>query len=424
MYFTYIVYALFIMLFIWGGKFAGIYRTQFNEDSSSLEVTKSLRGIAALGVILHHVSQETAFQKIGAVHGFVNIGYLFVAVFFFWSGFGLVKSLESKSDYLNGFMKRRVVKVLVIPFYVNVLIFALFHLVLGTQMPLAQWITNFLGITLMNDYAWYPIVAGILYTAFYLLFKNLNNRRGCFGICVAVIGLFILLQGLFFCISGHFAWWAGEKNWWLSGSGWAKAKWWMGFKVFWFSGEWWVNSSPAFVVGLLFAHFESQIRAWFKSFYWLKVLLIFVLTVALTVLSMFAQEHFGYWTEFNGKGPGIINKLFTYIMQVPQSLILVVLLFAVMLKYYASNPVTSFLGKISLETYMMNLMAVTCFRFLLYDRTSDGQMNPFYKAGNYNLALYLIAVIASSIVLALIYRRLNIFVQKLVFEHKDSIKRI
>ena len=63
MYITYTVYLLFIALCAWGGKFAGFGKSQFHEDSSSLTVTKSLRGLAAIGVILHHVSQEMIFQQ-------------------------------------------------------------------------------------------------------------------------------------------------------------------------------------------------------------------------------------------------------------------------------------------------------------------------------------------------------------------------
>ena len=87
MYLTYAVYILCIIFLIWGGKFAGFKNTQFHENSSSLEVMKSLRGFAAIGVILHHISQEDAFQyanffkgmqKPGELSIFVNAGYLFV----------------------------------------------------------------------------------------------------------------------------------------------------------------------------------------------------------------------------------------------------------------------------------------------------------------------------------------------------------
>ena len=170
MYLTYTVYVLLLALFIWGGKFAGFKKEHFHEDSSSLD---------SIGVILHHISQEQAFQwanrygaKPGELSIFVNAGYLFVAIFFFCSGYGLIKSLETKPDYLKGFMKKRVLKTLIVPYYVSILIYGLARFASGERLPAAQWITNILGFTMMNEYAWYPIIAGILYTAFYLIFKN------------------------------------------------------------------------------------------------------------------------------------------------------------------------------------------------------------------------------------------------------------
>ena len=63
---------------------------------------------------------------------------------------------------------------------------------------------------------------------------------------------------------------------------------------------------------------------------------------------------------------------------------------------------------------MMNLLAITALRFLLYKPDFRGRYMPFYKAGNYNLAIYLAAVFALTILLALLYKLLNSLVQKLI----------
>ena len=419
-YLTYVVYALCLFLLIWGGKFAGFKNSQFHENSSSLEVMKSLRGFAAIGVILHHISQQGAFQRAnmngkawvpGELSIFVNAGFLFVAIFFFASGYGLIKSFDSKPDYLKDFLKKRVLKALVIPFYVNVLFYALYHLIRGYHMPLAHWITNFLGLTLMNEYAWYPVVAVLLYLAFYLFFKNIKNQKLCF----TLMALVILLMGIFFCVSGHFAWWAGPKNWWLNGM--EHAAWWKQQRIIWFFGEWWVNSAPALLAGMIFARKEEKIREWFKKLYWLKLIAAIILMMALTILSGYGQMKFGYWTEWSGNGPGILKKFITYCCQFPQAVMIAILFFIIMLKYYTVNPVSRFFGNISLETYMMNLIALEAFRFLLYGK--NGQ--PLSKPYHYNLAIYLICVFAGTILLALLYKLANKGVLKLF---KDKPKEL
>ena len=418
-YLTYVVYALILFLLIWGGKFAGFKNTQFHQDSSSLEVMKSLRGFSAIGVILHHISQEGAFQRAnmsgrtwvpGELNIFVNAGYLFVGIFFFCSGYGLIKSYDSKADYLDGFMKKRVVKTLVIPFYVNVLFYALYHLIKGSRMPLAHWITNFLGLTLMNEYAWYPIVAVLLYIAFYIFFKNIKNQKVCFSL----MALVIFLMGVFFCVTGHFAWWAGPKNWWLKGM--QNAAWWKQQGIIWFFGEWWVNSAPAMLAGMIFARKEEKIRQWFKNFYWLKLIAVIILVFASMSLSIFGQMKFGYWTEWSGNGPDILKKFITYLCQFPSAVMLAIFFFIIMLKYYVVNPVSRFFGNISLETYMMNLIAIESFRFLLYAKYGQ----PISKPWHYNLAIYFVSVFAATIVLALIYKLANKGVLKLFFKEKPK----
>ena len=415
MYLTYTVYVLILALFIWGGKFAGFKNTQFHEDSSSLESMKSLRGFAAIGVILHHISQENAFQWAGGGFGksgelsiFVNVGFLFVSIFFFCSGYGLIKSLETKPDYLNGFMKKRVLKTLVVPYYVSILIYGIARFASGEKLPLAQWITNLIGITMMNEYAWLPIIAAILYTAFYLIFKNIKNRKICYILMAAVI----ILLGMIFCVNGHFAWWAGPKNWWLNSASPLNQKWWTQQKVFWISGEWWINSCPALFVGMLFARYENNIRNWFKKFYWGKFLLVLIVTLATLVLSGLGQMKFGWWTEFSGHGPDIGKKIATYFFVIPYSMMFTVLLFTIMLKYKVSNPISRFFGKYSLETYMMNLIAITAFRFLIYRPDSQWGSMPVFKTGNYNLAIYFAAVFATTILLGMLYKFLCGIIQK------------
>ncbi len=409
MYISYVTYALIVLLLLWGGKFAR-GKGVFHEDSASLEVTKCLRGFAALGVILHHISQEQAFQMLGKSYGkgalgiFVNAGFFFVAIFFFCSGFGLIKSLETKENYLEGFLKKRVLKAILIPFYVNAILFGLFRFASGEKLPLPQWIAGLLGLTLLNYYAWYPVVLTLLYIAFYFIFKHIKNRKICFALMFTVI----FLQGVFFCFNGHFAWWAGEPNWWVVPGALQNAVWWKHPSVIWFFGEWWVNSSIAFFIGMIFAANEEKIRNWFKKLYWLKLLCSIALFVAFHMLSGFLQGKFGYWTEWAGNGPGILNKFICYLGQLPQVTMFVITLFAVMLVYHAENPVLRFFGGISYETYMMNLAAITVFRFLIYNGRS-----PLYKAGNYNIALYAVCVLVASIVLGLLFKLLNKLVYKL-----------
>lgn len=401
-----ITYSLFALLAIIGIKFAGL--SKFNDDFMSLNKTKALRGLAAVGVILHHISQQQVFQKTNTLTFFCEIGIYFVAIFFFCSGYGLIKSFMSKENYLNGFIKKRIVKTLVIPFYINtILYFLVLFFVLKFQYPTAQWISGVFGIFMLNDYAWFPIVLTLLYFAFYFTYKNINNRK----VCNLIMFLVIVFFCAWFCVGGHMAWWAGEKNWYLSASGWQKASWWMGIKILWFSGEWWVNVCIAFLMGILFGQNEEKVVIWFKKNYWIKLLIVAILFAASFFLSEFARGRIGYWTEWSGNGPGILNKTITLILQQPSIIFFIILLFALMMKVNSENPITRFFGNYSLETYLMNYMAVLLFWNMIYKR---GTQEPLFVEGNVNLIKFEVLVFASTIILGLIYSLICKGAKKLV----------
>lgn len=408
-----VVAYLFIVLLFWGGKNKFGKKDEFNDDFLSLEVMKSLRGFAALGVILHHISQEYFFQEEGVLSVFVNAGAFFVSIFFFCSGYGLLKSLDTKKDYLKGFIRKRIVKAIVVPFYVNVLIYGLFMFIVKMPLEKLQWITNLSGLTMMNRYAWFPIVLSLLYLVFFLCFRFIKNRYVCFGILFT----FIIGMGGLFSFVGHYAWWYGPENWWMDENYWETSfQWWQGEQIFWFSGEWWANSAPAFLTGIVFANFEKQIVAFFKKDYIVNFHVLLVITALFYALSEFGQSKFGYWTEWNGNGPEIDDKLITYFCQVPLFSVFALTVFIFMMKYHVSNPVSQFFGKYSLHTYLMNLAAITLLRFVEVP-------DVLVCVGDVknNLLIYALSVIILSVLLGVAEQKITDRVQNLLFVRKKPV---
>ncbi|MCR4768001.1 MAG: acyltransferase [Saccharofermentans sp.] len=403
-----IICYLFLILFIWGANIKFGKKDQFNDDHASLDAMKSLRGFAAIGVILHHISQEDIFQQKAVFSAFVNAGAYFVAIFFFCSGFGLIKSLNTKENYLKGFIKNRIVKAIVLPFYVNVIVYGILMAVTGYELPKERWIFNFLGLTMMNTYAWFPIVLALLYLVFFLCFRFIKKRPVCF----AVIFLFIIGLGGLFSWNGHFAPWHGPENWWLNPF-YNQREWWQYDMTLWFSGEWWVNSAPAFLAGLVFANYEKQITGFFKKAYVLKFHVLLIITMIFYKLSAFGQMKFGYWTEYNGNGAGMVEKFKTYLCQVPLFLILGFTIIIFMMKYHVSNPVSRFFGKYSLHTYLMNLACIQGCGFIQKIKFPA-------KAGNLNLLLYGAAVIALTVALGVGEYWLTEGIKKLLFRKKKA----
>lgn len=411
MYITWAVTLITIAILVVGSKFPGFGKDKFNDDFLSLDSTKSLRGLAAMGVILHHISQEQAFQKAGALTFFVNLGPQLVSIFFFCSGYGLLKSLEEKPDYLNTFMKKRVLLGIVIPYYVNIILLGAYYLIIGQKFEPRQWGTNILGITMMNPYAWFPVVLTLLYITFYIVFKNVGRKE---------IGIFIMLfavmaQGLLFCHIGHFAWWAGKEGWWFTGL--AFAPWWMQEKVTWFHGEWWVNSSIGLLVGMVYAYKEQKIVAFFKKNYAFKLLAALIFCEVFHLLSRTIQMGIGYYTEWQpGIGPGIADKIITYAATIPQIISFDVVVFLVMMKFLTRNKVTAFFGKYSLDTYLMNYIPINLFGFFLYGKVGKKIGTKF----DLNLLVYFVCVFTASIVLGLGEFYLTALIKKAFKEKKKE----
>ena len=410
-----IVCLIFVAVLILGAKNKFGRKNEFNEDFLSLDVMKSVRGFAAMGVILHHISQEQAFQMSGVLSPFVNAGVYFVAVFFFCSGYGLIKSFDTKKDYLKGFIGKRVVKTIVLPFYIDVLIYGVICFICKWPFAKIQWVTNLTGITMMNRYAWFPIILALLYIVFYLCFRFIKKRPVSF----VIIFLFMAALGVLSCFYAHRVWWVGEPAWWMTEEGWKSAKWWMLENVFWFHGEWWVNASPAFLTGLIFATYEKKIVPFFKKKYALKFFVLLLVTAGLYMLSSYGQARFGYWSEYyeGATGPEIGDKIVTFFMQIPLLFVFPFTLFMFLMKFYVSNPVSRFFGKYSLHTYLMNLAAITLLRFLSY----NVEESPFYLGGEYNnLLAYAIGVIILSVIFGIGEQKITDAVQNLIYVRKEK----
>lgn len=385
------VYAAFIALILFGGEYAG--RGKFFDRPFEKESLLPLRGIAAAGVLLHHLAQEDAFEDITReLCFFRKIGFLLVAVFLFSSGYGLMKSLSRKPGYLESFTRKRFPEILV-PFYVNVLIYGIvMPRYVGSYAPI-QWVTNSLGLTMMNTYGWYPVALFLLYAAFLFIFRRVKNPDA--GI-MWMLGV-VLFMGCIFCIGGHFPWWTGTLGWWLGENAISNAPWWKHIYVFWFGGEWWVNSVIAFVVGLIYGQHEEKIRNWFERKYWLKTAGCLLLFAGSYRLFRTVDDRIGYWSEFSKAAPGIGDKFICYFSQLPSTVSFVLLISALLMKFRTSNAVSRFFGKISFETYLMNLLAIYVFRFLEFKWADGGWQAVVWGPCHLNLILFSAGVLALSI---------------------------
>ena len=274
---------LFILTFM-GAKLSP--KGKFAPDFLCLEQARMIQAVCCMGVIIHHITQQVTVygsHPKGPVMIFNYIGFLFTAIFFFFSGYGLLTSFNNKEDYLKHFLAKRLLAVL-IPFWlINLVGVAINLIVMGNEDFFNQHSLNIstgiadifryiLGISLIDDNGWFIIEIIIFYLLFYALFSMIGNKDLALGVmCVCVMALIV-----YSFFQGHNV--PGQKE-------------------HWFRGEWWYNSTITFAFGMLFARFRPGIESFLKSHY--KVFLpVFMVGAALVIYaSCYAQDHIGYYHE-------------------------------------------------------------------------------------------------------------------------------
>lgn len=325
----------------------------WDDGFLSLDNTKMLQGFCAVLIIFHHISQILSDSKVLSL--FNEYGVLFVGIFFFCSGYGLIKSFKTKENYMQGFLSKRLPTVLV-PFYITTLIYMAIILPFIPKPSLIQIILNITGIQLINPHAWYIVAVVIFYIAFYFIFKYLKNEKIAFVSMAIFIAGYIVLG----IILRHGPWWL--------------------------QGEWWYNTCFLFYIGMLTARFEKGLITTVKKYY---VVILPVLIVAFVVMyrvSNYTIKNFSYYAQTE-TASGYPETLICFFTQLPAVILFVAAVFILCMKITFSNIVLRFLSKISLELYLIHYLFL-----LLYKSDMFININ--------NDLLYVTLVVVSSVATA------------------------
>ena len=137
--------------------------TAFNDECLSLKSCNSYRGMFALVVILHHISQRVTCGYL--LPDFTRVGYLAVSVFFFLSGYGLLKKHLSDDNYSRGFLQKRIPTIL-IPYILMTVLYWCVYAVLGDVKSIEFLWNDFLkNGNLIVWFSWYVVAILLFYLA-------------------------------------------------------------------------------------------------------------------------------------------------------------------------------------------------------------------------------------------------------------------
>lgn len=364
--FVYLVLLAFVLLP--GLKIAK--KGEYIEQPYELVVTKGMQGFFALCILVHHVSLVLRYYQCydGQLEFFENLGTLFVGFFFLCSGYGLIVSFEIKNHYLDTFVKKRVLMVLV-PFFICNYIYMFTTQIFGQDFTTKELIQAFFGVLLLNDHMWFVVEIMILYMLFYFVFRYIKKDFVRF----TVIGCFIVIMIIGSFLSGHDNTVYQQAN--------------------WFRGEWWYNTTILFFVGMLFGKYRDRLIIFAKRHYKVLLAAAVVVFVYLYMLTMYVLFTHGYWTETE-TDMAYGDKALTFAVQVPMVLSFEILLSLIMLKVRMNNKLLDFLGKISLEMILLEKTFMLIFMQIGIDSL-------------FHIHLYMFLVVASTILGAIVINKIK-----------------
>lgn len=220
-----------------------------NENNYlSKDYTNCLRGIFAILVVIHHLYQYSGLLSGTLVGGLLQLlGSLSVAMFFFFSGYGLMYS-SGKENYTANFIKNRFIPLY--DFYaVLVALYAVWtYFIEGTFSP-EKIVQSFLfGGTVVTN-GWYMQATFMLYILFFLVFnyiKTPKNRLIVFGVCIVIYCAYCYCRGLSY---------------------------------------WWYSTAPCMFVGMLWCYFKDSIDKLLEKYSYLVFALFSIMFIIFVVLS-------------------------------------------------------------------------------------------------------------------------------------------
>lgn len=170
----------------------------------------------------------------------LEMGQLAVAMFFFYSGYGVMKSLLVKGKaYLISYPRKRLLTTL-LNFDVAVSCFLLLTVILGKKVSIPQVALSLIGWRSLGNIGWYIFVILFCFLTFYLVFRFVGTRY-----------LLGIVTTSLICLAGMFA-------------------------LYFLKPTYWYNTMLVFPIGIAYALYSDRLERLIQKRYGLVVLLLIV----------------------------------------------------------------------------------------------------------------------------------------------------
>lgn len=159
----------------------------------SKETTVAEKGLAAVIIVFHHISQMIDLPKCFVIMNYV--GFIMVAIFFFISGYGLSYGLDNKEGYLNNFFKKRILSIL-IPYWIVNTISIVYNLINSKTFTPFEYLTSYLGLDTITG-TWFVTAILIMYLAFWFSYKLYCKEKTTWNVSTIILLALIVIYCVF-----------------------------------------------------------------------------------------------------------------------------------------------------------------------------------------------------------------------------------
>lgn len=181
-----IFFLLFLLLIILKSTNVCMYGNHFNKNYLSIDNTNAIKGIFVILVVFSHSSQYFTLNGVydDPYIAFTRfLGQMIVSVFLFYSGYGIMESLNKKKfAYIKTIPGKRFLKVL-INFDIAVLLYLFLNMILGNHYDLKIILFSFIGWENIGNSNWYILAVLVLYILTFIAFfpmKWFDNKKYLF----------------------------------------------------------------------------------------------------------------------------------------------------------------------------------------------------------------------------------------------------
>ncbi len=288
-----------------------VYWKEPNTEYLSRKCTLAVNGVFVVLVFMKHFSQYISFGWDDSIYCWVRgfLGQLINVTFFFYSGYGIMKSIVTKGEeYRRHFFVSRFLKTW-IRFAVVVLIYYGFALFLGKDYSILRFIQSLSGWKSVGNSNWYIFAIFALYI--FTMIGFFACRNSFWGIAIIVLALSI----------GY------------------------GAVLYFLKDECWYNTILAYSCGMFFALVDKKFNMWIQRGMYRYVF---------SLLMMFILFAVTRWCRIHS----LLSDIILYEMEVV-CFMSVVLLITIRIKI--NNAVLLFLGKYAFEIYMLQRIPMILF---------------------------------------------------------------